>query len=103
MEQVVLDEARPDQVVQVGAGLPSPLKEEVICLIKDHRDVFAWFADEVVGVPPELMVHQLNVNPQARPVKQKRKHFGPERIKAVSDEVDKLLPAKMIRKVQYPT
>nr|XP_027120400.1 uncharacterized protein LOC113737356 [Coffea arabica] len=103
VEQVVLDEARPDQVVQVGAGLPSPLKEEVICLIKDHRDVFAWFADEVVGVPPELMVHQLNVNPQARPVKQKRRHFGPERSKAISDEVDKLLPAKMIHEVQYPT
>ncbi|XP_027178148.1 uncharacterized protein LOC113777314 [Coffea eugenioides] len=103
VEQVVLDETRPDQVVQVGAGLPSPLKEEMIHLIKDHRDIFAWSADEVVGVPPELMIHQLNVNPQARPVRQKRRHFGPERSKAISDEVDKLLPAKMIHEVQYPT
>ncbi|XP_071909560.1 uncharacterized protein [Coffea arabica] len=103
VEQVVLDEAKPDQVVQVGAGLPSPLKEEVISLIKDHRDIFAWSADEVVGVPPELMTHQLNVNPQARPVRQKRRHFGPERSKAISDEVDKLLPAKMIHEFQYPT
>ncbi|XP_027182223.1 uncharacterized protein LOC113780640 [Coffea eugenioides] len=103
VEQVVLDEARPDQVVQVGAGLPSPLKEEMISLIRDHRDVFAWSADEVVGVPPELMIHQLNVNPQAQPVRQKRRHFGPERSKAISDEVDKLLLAKMIHEVQYPT
>ncbi|XP_027158506.1 uncharacterized protein LOC113760135 [Coffea eugenioides] len=103
VEQVVLDKAKPDQVVQVGAGLPSPLKEEMISLIKDHRDVFAWSADEVVGVPPELMIHQLNVNPQARPVRQKRRHFGPERSKAISDEVDKLLPAKMIHEIQYPT
>ncbi|XP_071920747.1 uncharacterized protein [Coffea arabica] len=103
VEQVVLDETKPDQLVQVGAGLPSPLKEEMISLIKDHRDIFAWSADEVVGVPPELMTHQLNVNPQARPVRQKRRHFGPERSKAISDEVDKLLPAKMIHEVQYPT
>nr|XP_027093621.1 uncharacterized protein LOC113714021 [Coffea arabica] len=103
VELVVLDEVNPDQVVQVGAGLPSPLKEEMISLIKDHRDIFAWSADEVVGVPPELMTHQLNVNPQARPVRQKRRHFGPERSKAISDEVDKLLPAKMIHEVQYPT
>ncbi|XP_027063199.2 uncharacterized protein [Coffea arabica] len=103
VEQVVLDEAKPDQVVQVGAGLPSPLKEEMISLIEDHRDIFAWSADEVVGVPSELMTHQLNVNPQARPVRQKRRHFGPERSKAISDEVDKLLPAKMIHEVQYPT
>ncbi|XP_027156081.1 uncharacterized protein LOC113756723 [Coffea eugenioides] len=102
VELVVVDEAKPDQVVQVGAGLPSPLKEEMISLIKDHRDVFAWSADEVVGVPPELMTHQLNVDPQARPVRQKRRHFGPERSQAISDEVDKLLPAKMIHEVQYP-
>ncbi|XP_071933541.1 uncharacterized protein [Coffea arabica] len=103
VEQVVLDETKPDQIVQVGAGLPSPLKEEMISLIKDHRDVFAWSADEVVGVPSELMIHQLNVNSQARPVRQKRKHFDPEHSKAISDEVDKLLPAKMIHEVQYPT
>ncbi|XP_071939899.1 uncharacterized protein [Coffea arabica] len=103
VEQVVLDEVKPDQVVQVGAGLPPPLKEEMISLIKDHRDVFAWSADEVVGVPPEFMIHQLNVNPQARPVRQKRRHFDPERSNAISDEVDKLLPVKMIHEVQYPT
>ncbi|XP_071909636.1 uncharacterized protein [Coffea arabica] len=103
VELVVLDEVNSDQVVQVGVGLPSPLKEEMISLIKDHRDIFAWSADEVVGVPPELMTHQLNVNPQARPVRQKRRHFGPERSKAISDEVDKLLPAKMIHEIQYPT
>ncbi|XP_071919055.1 uncharacterized protein [Coffea arabica] len=103
VEQVVLDEAKPDQVVQVGAGLPSPLKEEMISLIKDHRDIFAWSADKVVGVPPELMIHQLKVNPQARPVRQKRRHFVPERSKAISDEVDKLLPVKMIHEIQYPT
>nr|XP_027088722.1 uncharacterized protein LOC113710074 [Coffea arabica] len=40
-EQVVLDEVGPDQVVQVGARLLSLLKEEMIHLIKDHRDVFA--------------------------------------------------------------
>ncbi|XP_027156819.1 uncharacterized protein LOC113757958 [Coffea eugenioides] len=103
VELVVVDEAKPDQLVQVGAGLPPPLKEEMISLIKDHRDVFAWSADEVVGVPPELMTHQLNVDPQARPVRQKRRHFGPERSQAISDEVDKFLPAKMIHEVQYPT
>ncbi|XP_071928220.1 uncharacterized protein [Coffea arabica] len=103
VEQVVLDDSRPDQVVQVGAGLPSPLKEEMICLIKNHRDVFAWSADEVVGVPLELMIHQLNVNPQTRPMRQKRRHFGPERSKAISDEIDKLLPAKIIHEIQYPT
>nr|XP_027097533.1 uncharacterized protein LOC113717083 [Coffea arabica] len=97
-----VDEVRPDQVIQMGTNLPSPLKEKMIRLIKDHRDVFAWSADEMVGVPPELMIYQVNVNPQARLVKQKRRHFGPERNKAISEDIDKLLPARMIHEVQYP-
>ena len=97
-----MDEVRPDQVIQMGTNLPSPLKEKMIRLIKDHRDVFARSADEMVGVPPELMIYQVNVNPQARPVRQKRRHFGPERNKAISEDIDKLLPAKMIHEVQYP-
>ena len=75
----------------------------MIDLIREHRDVFAWTVDEVAGVPPELMIHRLIVDPRAQPVKQKRRHFSLECSKAISGEVDKLLPAKMIRKVQYLT
>ena len=53
-------------------------------------------------MPHHLMLHKLNVDPQARPVKQKRRHFGPECSKAVDEEVNKLLPMKMISEVQYP-
>ena len=49
------------------------------------------------------MIHQFNVNPQVHPVRQKRRHFDPERNRAITEEVDKLLPAKMVHEVQYPT
>ena len=102
MKEVILDEMRPDQVIRMGTSLLSPLKKEMIDLIKEHQDVFAWAADEVVGVPTELMIYRLNVDPHARPVRQKWRHFGPERSEAISGEFDKLLSAKMTRKVQYP-
>ncbi|XP_027150491.1 uncharacterized protein LOC113750749 [Coffea eugenioides] len=57
VEVVILDEVRPDQMIPVGTSLLSPLKEEMINLIKDHQDVFAWSTDKVVGVSSELMVH----------------------------------------------
>ncbi|KAI3458742.1 hypothetical protein Pfo_015405 [Paulownia fortunei] len=42
--------------------------------------------------PTKLALHQLNVNPSMKPIKQKKRTF----------EVNKLLAAKYIRQVQYP-
>ncbi|XP_027184208.1 uncharacterized protein LOC113782517 [Coffea eugenioides] len=70
--------------------------------------------DEVEDIPldlsrPDQTIHvgvhlpdSLKIQ-MARSVKQKRRHFGPERSQAVGEEVDKLLPEKIIREVQYPT
>ncbi|XP_071920730.1 uncharacterized protein [Coffea arabica] len=103
VEELPLDPTKPDQTVRVGTRLPGPVRRGMVDLLRDYRDVFAWAAEEVQGVPHHLMMHELNVDPQVRPVKQKRKHLGPERSRAVGEEVDKLLPAKIIREVQYPT
>lgn len=43
------------------------------------------------------------MDPKIRPLQQKKRHFGPERSQSISEEVDKLLAARMIREVQYPT
>ena len=55
---------------------------------------------------PEINInitsHDLNVDPTFKPIKQKRRKLGPERAKAVHDEVDKLLKIGSIREFQYP-
>ncbi|KAL2237680.1 UNVERIFIED_CONTAM: Retrovirus-related Pol polyprotein from transposon 17.6, partial [Sesamum indicum] len=64
--------------------------------------LFAWSMTDFYGIPPGVITHQLNVNPEAKPVKQKKRIFGLERSQAIQTEVDKLLGAKHIRPVQYP-
>ncbi|XP_027088751.1 uncharacterized protein [Coffea arabica] len=103
VEDIPLDLSRPDQTIRVGVHLPDSFKIQMVDLLKEHRDVFSWAAYEVQGVPHHLIIHELNVDSQARSVKQKRRHFRPKRSQAVGEEVDKLLPAMMIREVQYPT
>nr|XP_027118552.1 uncharacterized protein LOC113735761 [Coffea arabica] len=55
------------------------------------------------GIPTELVVHRLQVDPNARPVKQKKRNFVPERKEVVKSEVGKLLEAKIVKEVYYPT
>ena len=54
------------------------------------------------GIPTSIIQHHLNVDPEKKPVQQRRIIFTPKRNKAVMDEVNKLLTANFIREVHYP-
>ena len=64
-------------------------------------EVFAWKQEEMGGIDPIVITHQLNVSPSFKPVKQKRS-FALERQKAINEEVEKLLQENAIREVEYP-
>ena len=49
-----------------------------------------------------LASHKLNVVPAAKPVRQKVRHFHPDRHQIIQTEVDNLLKAGFIREVKYP-
>ena len=53
-------------------------------------------------IPPNIIQHRLKVDPEKKPVQQKRRVFAPKRNKAVMDEVNKLLVANFIKEVYYP-
>jgi hypothetical protein len=77
-------------------------KESLVKFLQGHIDVFAWEHDEMPGIYPSIIEHRLNVNPNCRPVKQRRRTFTLERNQAIADEVKKLLEAGFIREVDYP-
>ena len=53
-------------------------------------------------IPLEIITHRLNINPNVKPVRQKKRPFAPERQKIIDEEVDKLLAAGFIREATYP-
>ena len=54
------------------------------------------------GISPEEIVRILNVDPDMKPIKQKRRKFALERVEAIAKEVEKLLKAEFIQEVYYP-
>ena len=54
------------------------------------------------GIDPEVTTHRLNVDPNHKPVKQKRWKLNIERNRIFNDEVRKLIEPGFIRKVHYP-
>ncbi|KAL0439233.1 UNVERIFIED_CONTAM: hypothetical protein Slati_2406300 [Sesamum latifolium] len=56
-----------------------------------QRDIFAWTPQDLEGIDPQVI--HLNIDPNCKPVKQKKRHFGPEKDKIIQAEVNKLMAA----------
>jgi len=67
------------------------LKEALVELLKKNKTSFAWLAADMSGIDTSTICYELIVDPSFKLVKQKRRKLGVERVKAVNDEVDKLL------------
>lgn len=49
----------------------------------------------------QIMSHQLNVHPNTKPVKQKKRMYGAEKREAMRLEVEKLVKAKFVKELAY--
>jgi hypothetical protein len=54
------------------------------------------------GVPRELIEHELHLNPMARPVKQRLRHFTQDKKDVIKREIARLLDAGFIKEVYHP-
>jgi hypothetical protein len=64
--------------------------------------MFTWQPADMPVVPRELTEHKLKVYLQARPIRQKLRHFTPDKREAIQVELARLLSAGFIREVRRP-
>ena len=75
---------------------------ELIYFLRDNVNTFAWSPKDIPGVSVQIVVHELNVDPIFKHVKQKRRKLGREQAEAVKAEVEKLLRIGSITEAKYP-
>ena len=83
-------------MTRIGMILSPEMRTKLVQFFKENLDVFAWSHEDMPGIAPEVIQHKLNVNPERKPVQQRRRVFTPNRDQAVTDEVAKLLTAGFI-------
>jgi len=85
-----------------GKTLDSETQDQSAKVISRHLDAFAWSASDMPGIDPDFLCHRLVMDPQVRPIRQRRRKFNEEKRQAIKDETQKLLAAGHIREIQYP-
>ena len=78
LETVGLVEGDPTKTTQVGTSLNPQTKKEIISFLKDNLDVFAWSHEDMLGILVNIIQYHLNVDPEKKPVQQRRRVFSPE-------------------------
>src|SRR3954467_12381994 len=100
VEKVLL-EGSPKKYLQIGSCLQEPLKTKLVNFLRANLDVFAWTPSDMPRIDPEVIAHELNIQPQFKPVKQKKRCLGLDRQMAAEEEVEKLLQAGFIQEITY--
>ncbi|KAL0461378.1 UNVERIFIED_CONTAM: hypothetical protein Slati_0025400 [Sesamum latifolium] len=91
----------PDKTTQIGSHLGEEAKKEITLCLQRNADIFAWTPQDLEGIDPQIITHHLNIDSSYKPVKQKKRHFGPEKDKIIQTEVNKLMAAGHIEEIQF--
>ena len=94
LEIVTLTKGEITKTTRIGTALSPEMRTGLVQFLKENLE-------DMLGISPEVIQHTLNINPEKKPVQQRRRIFTLERDQVVTEEVSKLLTAGFIREVYY--
>jgi hypothetical protein len=75
LEEIDIGDGKTPRPTFVNKTLETVPREEMIGLLKEYSDCFAWNYTEMPGLSREIVVHQLPIKSGFRPFKQKTRIF----------------------------
>jgi hypothetical protein len=90
-------------MVTISQDLTPWEEKELLLFLDKNSDVFAWRTSDLIGVSRDIIEHKLEVNPSARPKKQRPNKMSDKKVAAVKVEVQRLLDVGFIHEVYYPS
>src|SRR4030066_1722322 len=79
LEVINLGTEEDRKEVRIGASLKANVKKQLIELLKEYADVFAWSYRDMPGLDTNIVVHRLPLKSECPPVKQKLRRTHPDR------------------------
>jgi hypothetical protein len=97
------DPATLKQSVMISEDLTPHGEGRLLSCLSRNKGVFALSALDLVGVSRAIIEHSLGIDPSVHPKKQRLRKMSDEKIETAKAEVHRLLEAKFIEPIAYPT
>ncbi|XP_075653931.1 uncharacterized protein LOC142624289 [Castanea sativa] len=78
LETVGLVKGEVTKTIKIGTTLSPEMRTKLVQFLRKNVDVFAWSHEDMPGISPKVVQHKLNVDPEKKPVQQRRIFFPPE-------------------------
>ena len=101
LEEVDIGPGDKPRPTFISKKLDPALREEMIALLKEYRDCFAWDYTEMPGLDRSIVEHRLPLKKGFRPFQQRARQMKAEVLEEVKKEVEKMLDAGFIRPCRY--
>ena len=79
METVALVEDGTTKTTRIGMTLSPEMRIGLIEFLKENLDIFVWSHEDMPGISPKIIQYKLNVDPERKPVQQRRRAFALKR------------------------
>jgi hypothetical protein len=97
LKEIDIGDSKTLRPTFINKTLEADPRDEMIGLLKDYIDCFAWSYTEMPGLSRELVEHRLPIKPGFRPYKQRTRSFRLDILPSIKDKIDHLLGANFIR------
>jgi len=77
------------------------VRDELVALLRDYQDIFAWSYQDMPGLSSDIVQHRLPLNPKCSPVNQKLRRMKPEMSLKIKEEVKKQFNAGFLAVARY--
>ena len=102
LEEVDVGDTSKRRPMFISSNLEPAFRVQLVDLLKEFKDCFAWDYTEMPGLDRSIVEHKLPIKPGYRPYKQPPRRIYKEEVLAdVKKEVERLLEAKFIRPCRY--
>jgi hypothetical protein len=88
-------------MLKLGAQCFDEEKEKFTELLREFEDVFAWSYEDIRGVYPSIIQHDIPIKGGIKPVRKKQILINPTLEDTIRKELEKLLKAGIISPVKY--
>ncbi|XP_052485191.1 uncharacterized protein LOC105778992 [Gossypium raimondii] len=102
VEVVNLGSEEKKQEVKIGTSISENTKRDLIALLHEYKDVFAWSFQDMPGLNTDIVVHKLPLKPECKPVQQKLRRMRPEMLLKIKEEINKQFDAGFLQVSKYP-
>jgi hypothetical protein len=101
LEEINIGDGKTPRPPFVNKTLGTDPRNEMIGLLKEYSDCFAWNYTEMSGLSREIVEHRLPIKSSFRPFKQKTRTFRLDLLPRIKDKIHQLVEANFIRPCRY--